>query len=176
MTKRGYCAFAMSILAFPSVTMAAPPSQLMGKSVVVNWSETRSQRHVGETEWRSVNATHSLSVYISTAGRAFTRQVNSTRSGSGTLDRVAGEGNVHTSFDGQSMTVIRENRGGARRIVVRFDGGFAGCTASAGTGFESGKSSISMSPITKKLVEIRSVSVGGVSCSVQAGNVLGGGS
>lgn len=82
----------------------------MGKSVVVNWSETRSQRNVGETEWRSVNASHSLSVYISTAGRAFTRQVNTTKKGSGTLDRVAGEGNVHTSFDGQSMTVIRENR------------------------------------------------------------------
>lgn len=174
MTKRGRCAFALSILVFPTVTMAAPPSPLMGKSVVVNWSETRSQRNVGETEWRSVNASHSLSVYISTAGRAFTRQVNTTKKGSGTLDRVAGEGNVHTSFDGQSMTVIRENRGGARCIIVRFDGGFTGCTASAGRGFESGKTSFSTSPITGKRIEVRSTSVGGVSCSVQAGNVLGG--
>jgi hypothetical protein len=176
MTKCGICAFAFSILVSPTVTLAAPPSQLMGKSVVVNWTETRSQRNVGETEWRSVNASHSLSVYVSTAGRAFTRQVNSTKSGSGTLDQVSDQGgNVHTSFDGQSMTFIRENRGGARRVVVRFDGGFTGCTASAGTGFESGKSSISISPITKRPVEIRAVTVGSVSCSVQAGNVLGSG-
>ena len=177
MSKSGICAFIFSMLASPTVTLAAPPAQLMGKSVVVNWTETRSQRDVGEAEWRSVNASHSLSVYISTAGRVFTRQVNSTRSGSGTLDQVSGQGgNVHTTFDGQSMTFIRENRGGARRIVVRFADGFIGCTASAGTGFESGKSSISMSPITKKQVEIRSVTVGSANCSVQAGNVLGGGS
>jgi len=149
----------------------------MGKSVVVNWTETRSQRDGDQTEWRNVSASHTLSVYVSTAGRAFTRQVNSTKRGSGTLDQVSGQaGNANASFDGQSMTFIRENRGGARRVVVRFDGSFTSCTASAGTGFESGKTHISVSPITKKQVEIRSITMGSVSCSVQAGNVLGGGS
>ena len=91
MTKSGICAFVFSILACPTVTLAAPPSQLMGKSVVVSWTETRSQRNVGELEWRNVSASHTLSVYVSTAGQAFTRQVNSTRSGSGTLDQVSGQ-------------------------------------------------------------------------------------
>jgi hypothetical protein len=176
-TMRLFFLLLFSIVACPVAAHAAPPPQLMGKSVVVSWTETRSQRNVGESEWRSVNASHTLSVYVSTAGRAFTRQVNSTRSGTGKLDQVSGQGgNAQTSFDGQSMTFVRENRGGARRILVRFDAGFSGCTATAGTGFESGKTSISMSPITKRQVEIRSVTVGSVSCAVQAGNVLGGGS
>lgn len=162
---------------------AAPPAQLKGKSIVIDWSETRQQRDERpDGSWtpvRSVSATHKLSIYVSTAGRVFSRQTNSTRAGSGTTEQVAGEGGgsfpVRTpSFAGQTMTIIGESRGGARRTIVDFDAGFTSCSARTATAFASGQTSRSVSPITKRKVEIMSVSAGGASCAMQNGNVMGG--
>jgi hypothetical protein len=154
----------------------APPSALFEKSVVVDWTEQRSQRDEGETRgWHQVTGHITLNVYISAAGRVFSRQINRTKSGSGDIDRIAGEGRTPpVSFAGQTMTIIRLQSGSARRIVVDFDSTFSSCTAKASMGFEAGKTSISLSPITKKHVEIRSLEAGSASCQVRSGNVLAG--
>lgn len=168
----------MAFLGSTLPAQAAPPKQLLGRSVTVSWTETRSQRNAGETEFRSVNANHTLMVYVSSAGRVFSRQVNSTQGGSGQINQVgaAREGSYAVatpSFSGQAMTIVRVGQGGARRVAVAFDAGFSSCSATAGTGFEAGKTYTSYSPITKRNVEIRSSSVGSVSCSVRDGNVFG---
>ncbi len=178
-----YLAAASVALLAASVANAAPPAQLKDKSIVINWSETRQQRdEKPDGTWtpvRSVSATHKLSIYVSTAGRVFSRQINATDAGSGTTEQVAGERGgsypVRTpSFSAQTMTIIGEARGGARRTVVDFDASFTSCSARASTAFEGGQSSRSISPITKRKVEIVSVSAGSASCSMQSGNVMGG--
>ena len=126
------------------VHAAGAPEQLKGKSIVVSWTETRQQKNEDWDNFRTVNASHNLSIYISTAGRVFSRQTNSTRAGSGSTEQVAGEGGggyaARTpSFSGQTMTVIGENKGGARRTVLDFDAGFSSCSAKAATAFEAGK-------------------------------------
>ena len=159
---------------------AGAPDQLKGKSVTLTWAETRQQRHVGEPNFYEVTASSKLSIYVSTAGRVFSRLTNSVRGvGSGTNEQVAGErgGPVPTrtpSFDGQTMTVIGEGKGGVRRILVDFDASFGSCNAKVAIAFEAGKSAVLFSPITKKYVEMKSVSSSGASCAVQSGNVLGG--
>ena len=169
----------------PMATSAFDPSRkwssllLFGKSVIVTWTESRSQRHVGEAEFYNVTASHKLSIYVSTQGRVFSRQINQVnRVGSGKSDQVAGQRNgpeaVRTpSFSGQTMTIVAASQGGARRMIVNFDAGFSSCSSSGGTGFEAGKTRIAFSPITKKNVEMRSVSTSNGSCTVQSGNVLG---
>jgi hypothetical protein len=178
-----HAAFVFTLLLITQTHAAGAPDQLKGKSIVVSWSETRIQREEMDQGWNgfhTVDAKHTLSIYVSTAGRVFSRQTNATRAGSGNIDQVAGEGGSGgyatraPSFSGQTLTVIGENKGGARRAVIDFDASFASCTAKASTGFEAGKSSISLSPITHKHVEIKSVNTGAASCSVQGGNVLGG--
>src|SRR5215472_16156469 len=62
---------------------AAPPQQLVGKSVVVTWNESRIQRTVGQAEFRSVQASHVMSLYVGESGRVFSRLTNTTRAGSG---------------------------------------------------------------------------------------------
>jgi hypothetical protein len=156
---------------------AGAPEALKGKSVIVTWTETRQQRYVGEPNFYSVDASHNLSMYVSTVGRAFGRLTNSTRAGSGTTEQVAGEsggayGTRTTLFDGQTMTVIGVSKGGARRILIEFDASFASCSARVASGFEPGKSSVVLSMITKKYVETKSVTTNGASCSVKSGNVL----
>jgi hypothetical protein len=97
------------------------------------------------------------------------------------MDQVAGEGGgpypVRTpSFSGQTMTVISVLQGGAGRTQITFEPGFTSCTAQTMVGFEAGKASVMLSPITKRKVETHSVETGAVSCTVQSGNVLDGSS
>lgn len=168
------------VLVFSSAAHAAPPAQLFGKSVIVTWTETRSQRHVGEAEFYNVNASHKLIIYISVKGRTFIRQINQVNHvGSGKFDQVAGQRSgpevARTpSFSGQTMTIIAASKGGAQRRIVNFDAGFSSCSNGGGTGFEAGKTRIAYSPITKKKVEMRSVSTSNGSCTVQSGNAFGG--
>lgn len=75
----------------PVPAVAAPPSGLRGKAVVVSWSETRVQRHVGEPAFYNVTASHDLRVYVSGAGRVFSRPSNSTRAGTGQREQVAAQ-------------------------------------------------------------------------------------
>ncbi len=171
--------FVIAMLPLAPCYAAGAPEQLKGKSIVLTWTETRQQRNVGEGDFRTVNASHRLSIYVSTQGRVFSRQTNTTRAGTGNIDQVEGEGGGAyaprtPSFSGQTMTVISANNGGARRAVIDFDAGFTSCNAKASTGFEAGRTKISLSPITHKRIEMKSVTSGGESCSIQSGNVLGG--
>ena len=52
---------------------AEAPKALWGKSVVLTWTETRQQRVVGQPNFYSVNGSDGTSIYISTAGRIFSR-------------------------------------------------------------------------------------------------------
>jgi hypothetical protein len=72
------------------------------------------------------------------------------------------------------MTLIGETKGGAYRTVIEFDANFVSCAARRSIAFQSGQTSIALSPIIHKYVEVKSVTVSGMSCSVRAGNVLAG--
>ena len=87
---------------------AGPPEALKGKSVILSWSETRQQRHVGEPNFYPYNASVSMNVYVSSAGRVFNRRTTSTRAGSGTIERAPGGsgGQGKALFAGQTMTLI----------------------------------------------------------------------
>src|SRR6478609_10208695 len=109
---------------------ASAPAGLQGKSVVVSWTETRVQRFVGEGEFRTVNGAITLSVYVSSAGRVFSRLAFETRRGAGQSDQLAGAGARRVpSFSGNTMTVIHPlTSGGVRRMHVTFDGAFSTCS------------------------------------------------
>jgi hypothetical protein len=165
------------MLASQAYAAVGAPEALKGKSVVLTWSETRQQRHVGEPNFYTVNASVNLVVYVSMADRIFVRQINSTRSGSGSFERSpdAHSGGA-ASFAGHTLTLIGGTAGGAHRTLVDFDPSFTSCSARVSLGFQSGKTSISFSPITKRQVEMKSMTASGISCSIRAGNVLSGAS
>lgn len=184
MYRAAFAAFIIAFLMQNSSNAAEIPEALKGKSVVVTWSETRRQRDQQGQGWsdvHTVTASHNLTVYVSTKGHLFSRQMNSTGWGKANMDQVGAQGSggypVRTpSFSGQTMVVVGVANGGAKRTIIDFDASFASCGAKTVTGFEPGKSSVSLSPISNKMVDIRSVVVSGQSCSVQSGNVLGGSS
>jgi hypothetical protein len=168
------------LISLTTQTYAADaPKALWGKSVVLTWTETRQQRIVGQPNFYSVHGNDGTSIYVSTAGRIFNRRTHSTRAGSGTVERAPGEGSGAYPrgailFGGQTMTLIGETKGGAYRTVIEFDANFVSCTARRSIAFQPGQTSIALSPIIHKYIEVKSVTVNGMSCSVRAGNVLAG--
>ncbi|MBI3701592.1 MAG: hypothetical protein HY242_14255 [Afipia sp.] len=158
----------------------AAPSQLYGKSVVVTWTEERDQRVNGSPEIRNVARNGQFSVYLSTAGKPFSRMSYSfsgRRGGlkSGKRDAVAGEGSRRSvTFSGNTLNVAAPMQGGARNVMVTFESGFQSCSARVLTGKEAGSGSIrARSMVSGNAIEILSVKTGAASCRIQDGNVFG---
>jgi hypothetical protein len=182
------------VLSAPGIADAATfPAPLLGKSVTVNWTEIRQVKFEdnGEIGLRSRGA--SLQVYISTAGRAFTKEsVRTVRSGSqsGTArggtsfqeERAPGDpasslgrSNDVVHMEGGALAVDRNMREGARRIAVTFDAGYTSCNARVILGREGGTGALrGRNPVNGRSFEIVSVNIATPSCSVASGNVFGG--
>ena len=162
---------------------AGPPAQLLGKSVVATWDESRIQRNVGESQFRPVHASHTISVYVGASGRVFSRLTITTRAGTGSSDQVQGQAGSSPnfrarvpSFTGRSMILFMPfSQGGMRRLIVDFDAGFTTCTARVSHAKQEGAStSYARSLITKRMVEFQSSTTSGEACSVRSGNVFAG--
>jgi hypothetical protein len=168
-------------LAAPTAHAAEAPAALRGKSVVVTWNEVRVQRNGGEAEFRTVQASHSLSVYVSSVGRVFSRMTFTTRRGTASTDQVsgttpsAGQARV-PEFSGRAFTMYQPyGSDGMRRIGVDFGDDFGTCSAKVIHAKREGKSTaVGFSPIIKTTVEFKSASASGESCSIKSGNVFGG--
>lgn len=164
---------------FAPAEVSAAPSQLYGKSVTVNWSETRSQRAVGlEAGFRPVSIPFTLTVYIGTEGHIFRRLFAITPNGrqSGASDRAGASGSgangsFLVQFQGNSMIASGSSGGFAQRVQVTFDGGFGNCTAQVIAAKQAGSKTVMLRSIASGMtIEVESASAGAASCSVAQGN------
>jgi hypothetical protein len=182
-----------AFVASVSNAYAGPQPQLLGKSVIVSWVEDRLQREIelGEQQPRSILNAVEWTVYVSTAGRTFVRQRRAAHAGRGpggeaTSLRAPGDPagggtgirawsrdrEVHLDFHGTTMTRTVIHESGALQLIVNFDAGFKSCSAQAIVGKESGKPQIVRSQITGRKLEVYSVGISSMKCSVQDGNVF----
>ena len=162
---------------------AAPPPGLLGKSTVLRWAEDWMVRPVGTVAFRSFTQTVTFTTYVSTAGRIFSRQQ---RAGSGSnVRRLAGRSSTaehvpggglatgvkmgRTDFRGNQMIYSVRYESGARQIVVTFTAGFSSCSADVIHGREGGQRQKLHSDVTGEWVEVGSVKVREVQCSVSEG-------
>lgn len=168
----------IAVVAIPTCAAAAP-SGLYGKSVIVTWSETRSQRNPGQPAFRPVSIPVEFTLYVSEQGRVF-RRITGTSAGGrrGSKDNIGASGSAASGafavqFPGSSMVANRSNGGYGSRIQVDFAPGFASCTARVVSAKVAGSQVVKMtSPATGALVEIESISAGSASCSVTTGNAF----
>lgn len=179
-------AFAVAIIlalaCATSVFAGDAPAELRGKSLVLQWTEKRIQRHVGEPNFYPVAANHDLRVYIANDGRVFTRLTNTTGAGSGKTEQVAGQpaqGELVSrvpDFENRTMLLYLPFRqGGMRKAMIDFDAEYKGCKARVVFAREEGgKPMLAYSPITKKTVEFRSATTANERCSLRPGNVFAG--
>ena len=162
-----------------AVAQAAPGADLVGKSVLVSWTENRQQRTAG-SEVRPVTRNFQLQVYVSGAGRPFTRLTNTGRGGTHSNEQVGGGGESlgggarTVTVNGNSI-VLQANWGNyARSLRIEVAPGGSGCSAQMSVGKEPGSAPKAYRNTTGQTIEVHSLSVNGVSCSVRQGNVFGG--
>jgi hypothetical protein len=157
------------------------PSGLRGKSIIISWSEHRSQRQGYQTTFIDVTLPVSMKIYVSTIGRPFSSLNVTSRGGdtgssqavgSTANDRQAGERQI--TFQGRAMVMLQGSRAGlARRIMVDFNESFASCKAQVIFAKETGSAIVTTRNLnTGQRMEIRSASITGVSCSVRGSNVF----
>jgi hypothetical protein len=171
---------AAALLTGSAPAFAQAPAALRGKSIVVSWTESRSQRNPGETAFRPVSLPFDFTVYVSGEGRAFKRLMSqsSTRRAVGTKDTVGAggtnaEGIAATAIRGNSITHSGTSGGLGRRIQITLDRSFSSCTAEVVSGKPPGAKVVSVRSVaTGNMVEFESVSAGSATCSIRAGNAF----
>jgi hypothetical protein len=171
--------FLLSFLPGQSQALAAPDADVLGKSVVVRWTENRQQRINNSPELRAVTVGFELQIYVGATGRAFTRLTASSRGGSHSNEQVGaqgqslGEGSRSVRADGNSITLQANYGNIARNLRIEVAAGGAGCNAQMSVGKEAGSAPKAFRS-GGRTIEIHSTSVSGVSCSIRQGNVFGG--
>ena len=156
------------------------PQGMRGKSIVVAWREQRNQRRGNQKDFHDVTAPLSRTIYISTAGRPFSRFTGTLGSSTGSAENVGASGTSYgggpreVRFDGRTMTLTSTTKGGlARRTTIEFNESFTNCQAQVVFAKQAGRDVVvGRSLVTGQPMEIRSVTVTGVTCSIRAGNVF----
>ena len=174
----------------PGIAVSAPfPPPLLGKSVTVNWTADRQQRFEGSDEIVFRTLRGSLRVYISTAGRAFSKELvvfsrgGREQRGGGSVEseqapddsRNSTGGKYIVHFDGGALLVDSPYIAGARRISITFDAGYGSCNARVIFSQEGGTGLIRMrSAVDGRRFDVVSIQASAPSCAVVSGNVFGG--
>ena len=154
-------------LLLPATTALAAPQQLLGKSVVISWTDSMQNRKFDGTSYGSTHSQQRI-VYISSAGRLFVRLTN--RSGGNLRNRevAPGAGGTSFRFEGNRMVGHAVFSGFARRVAVNFDSSFSNCTTTVQYGSSGGPRT--WKTLRGETVELQSVSPSAPSCSIREGN------
>ena len=119
MSTKQIIAFLMGMASVPAA--GAPiPAQLRDHSVSIDWTDDRTIRDPeGQTKKRT--QTSSITIYVSTAGRIFSRFNRSTsaRDADSKLQVSSGAGDfLHWSFEGDALSADQHLDRGARRVTM----------------------------------------------------------
>ena len=166
-----YLAAALSTLVFTdSARAGAAPVRLHNKTIVVAWGQTNVWRRLSDGENGSTTLTAEGTMYISSAGRPFTR-INFNGGGSNRGRDVGPEDlSGRIRFDGNTVTSFVGREGLLWRVTVKFDPSFTSCEATINVGREGHAAKVT--GIDGDKYENLSTRVGAASCSMRDGNAF----
>src|SRR5882724_2981142 len=121
----------------PGALLAAPAGML-NKTVTVSFEvaiPAKTQSGEPRNARRNVNKV----MYISSAGRIFTRSVRRAAPGGDSKETAPGDNDGAAHIEGNTIVGTVKAFTGARRMVVTFDSSFSSCTATVIVGRENGK-------------------------------------
>jgi hypothetical protein len=158
-----------------SSAIAAAPENLRNKTFTVSWSEEHNQSSDGG-EFRDVSVPYLWTMYVSSAGRGFSRMRAGGGRRAGTHESVGKEGSSfgggeHAATFTSSGIVVRANFGeAARQISIAVTG--SGCSAQIVVGKTPGVEVAKFTRTDGRHFEIRSLHAGAASCQMQEGNAF----
>jgi len=192
MISKSFASIAALTLLTGVAHAGSAPRELYGKSIIITWTEHRSQRQLGEADFRDVDRSLSRKIYISTkdqwfdrfastfggrgAGLRRLRQITheAAREGIGTSGTTFAGGVRQVQFIGKTITLTGTSAGGlARRFTIEFNENFGTCETHIIFAKQAGSEVVvGRSLRTGEPIQIRSATVNSVSCSVRDGNVF----
>ena len=151
--------------------LVAAPAELLNKNITVGWTGT-IQEPIGPAP-PSLTTTSRHVIYVSSAGRLFTRSTRSGTSMGGTkssLHEVEPGGSSARSvrFQGNSIVGNVALGAGAWQFVVSFDPGFRSCNVSVIYGKAGGN--FRWTGMNGTNYQAKSITASGTNCSVAEGN------
>ena len=169
---RSSIALATTVFAILPTVARAAPAELLNKTITVNYSTAIPAKG---SDGSTTIATRSSvrTIYISSAGRIFTRLVRQDRhSGiSDTRNNEPENNNFH--FEGDKLIGVMKFATGAAQMTISFGGGGQSCDVALVAGRENGQFRFKgLNGITYEATAPPSFS--GVSCAIASGNAFAG--
>lgn len=159
---------------FASALAQNAPESLRNRSFLVTWSENRDTETPAGP--RNISVAFRMTVFVSSAGRAFARLTATSPRDTASQDTVGGSGRslgngVRTVTTRGNTILIQSNFGGAaRQIAVEAPPG--GCSAQVKVGKLQGSGPVTFTRTDGKTILIRSISASGASCQASSGNTF----
>jgi hypothetical protein len=154
---------------------ASAPPQIQNKTVTASWIVDYTFVAPSGRVFAQTVVSRRV-VYVSTAGRIFVRQSYDTSRGSESAETGPGEktpdgGARDVRFEGGKIVAMAAISGGmAGRMVISFNQNYSSCSVDATIGRSGGGP-----PVMRRrgvLLEVKSHSISGQSCSVREGNAF----
>lgn len=156
-------------------TAFAAPAGLLNKTIRISWFQQTPGHSVGTNQPVSSGRSVALTVYVSSAGRVFTK--GTARTGRFTGERtVAPDAGVFRSQGAKLVGVWHHGGGtnGATSMTVSFDGGFQSCSLDVILGSENGKPLEWVALNGVRYVATGHPSISNQTCSIAPGNAFAG--
>jgi hypothetical protein len=175
--RTSLCAWIFMIASFHGANAGAAPENMRNKSFVVSWTETHDQREGSGNEFRQMSLGMQMTVYISSAGRPFSKLIiaggrgdTASHGSVGSSGTSLGSGSRTVSVNASGMMIQSNFGGAARRIVVHAQS--SGCSAEVNVAKLAGSSVVGFKRTDGRSFELRSLSAGSPSCSARDGNAF----
>jgi hypothetical protein len=165
--KLGYKIIGATIL-FGINPASAAPSALLNKTVHVSFGMYTPSVNDGPQEKSRPPRTISLTMYVSGAGRVFTKTAQRAGSYSNGSERVGG----NFQFSGTKLVGVFHRESTAAQMTVNFDSSFQSCTVDVIVGGEGGKPVEWNGMDGRKHKASGRTTVSAQSCSIANGNAF----
>jgi hypothetical protein len=155
----------------------AAPDNLRNKSFTVTWTETHDRREGGGNEFRQMSLSMQMSLYVSSAGRPFSKLIvgggrgaSASQGSVGQSGTSLGSGSRVVSFIGSGILITSNFGGAARRITINGSG--SACSAEVHVAKLAGASTVAFKRTDGRTFELHSLSASSASCQSSEGNTF----
>ena len=161
------------------------PAALLGKSVVVNWTDIRVEREVSAAGTTQSPSDFTISIYVSSQGHIFSLydRRHSQKDQSANIDRQVGSvGSIIADsrrlalswqFENGNLSADQQFIQGARRVSIDFDSSYKRCAVKVIYGKGAGNENIRyLSRESGRELELLESRITSTKCRVLHGNVL----
>jgi hypothetical protein len=172
MIVRSYVVAIIASFAFASQVSAAPQGML-DKTITISFEASIPARNAAGQALTARRAVQRV-MYVSSAGRVFSRTARQAGRASETKDVAPGGADGAPRIEGNTIVGTLGFGTGASRMIVSFDGAFQSCAASVIVGRESGRALTWKGIDGNVYTATGPASVSTPSCAMQPGNAFAG--